>query len=73
MMGQFHLSRATLCIVTATRLVEYVPEGAIVRIPIAPPDTNQLVDVIWEGKCVLMFAQDLRDRGEGVKARAAAC
>jgi hypothetical protein len=72
MVGRFRLKRATLCVLTATRLVEYVPEGAIVVIHVASPDTDQMVDVIWEGRRVLMFARDLDDQGEEVKTRAAA-
>ena len=29
-------------------------------------DGNQLLDVIWEGKTLMMFTQDLRERGEVV-------
>jgi hypothetical protein len=50
--ANFVSTERPLCILTATRLLEYVPEGAIVAIPVAPPDTDQMVDVIFEvGVC----------------------
>jgi len=66
------LMRATLCVVTATRVAEYVPAGAILEIPVALSDTKQLVPVIWKDRHVLMFACDLRGRCQEFKAKAAA-
>ncbi|HVY93598.1 MAG TPA: hypothetical protein VHA14_12640 [Bryobacteraceae bacterium] len=38
--------------------------GALVELQDGPPDGNKLVEVKWEGKTVLMFTQDLRQRAE---------
>ena len=40
-----------------------VPSGAIVRVIDGPLDGNRLVDVAWNGKTVMMFTTDIRDRG----------
>ena len=40
-----------------------VPSGAIVKVVDGPLDGNRLVDVNWEGKTVMMFTVDLRERG----------
>ena len=41
-----------------------VPVGGVVRVADGSLNENQLVDVEWQGKPLLMFAADLRDRGE---------
>jgi hypothetical protein len=38
--------------------------GAMVETQNGPLVGNKLVDVTWEGKSVLMFTQDLRQRAE---------
>jgi hypothetical protein len=43
-----------------------VPVGAIVEVDSATFDGNKLVEVLWDGKRVMMFTQDLRKRGESV-------
>ena len=44
-----------------------VPVGGIVKVALGRLNENQLVNVEWQGKPLLMFAVDLRDRGELVK------
>ena len=41
-----------------------LPQGAEVEVPTGPVNENQIIDVVWEGKALMMFAWDLRDRGE---------
>jgi hypothetical protein len=38
--------------------------GATVELQNGPLDGNKLVEVKWEGRAVLMFTQDLRQRTE---------
>jgi hypothetical protein len=38
--------------------------GAMVELRHGPLDGNKLVEVKWDGKVVLMFTQDLRQRGQ---------
>jgi len=41
-----------------------VPRGAIVTIDPKVFTANKLIDVVWDGKPIRMFAQDVRARGE---------
>ena len=41
-----------------------VPLGAVVKVIDGPLDGNRLVDVRWEGKTVMMFTTDIRERCE---------
>jgi len=44
-----------------------LPEGAIVEIKSLGFDRNKLVEVIWDGKNVMMFNQDIQCRAERVR------
>jgi predicted lipoprotein len=44
-----------------------IPEGAVVEIGSLEFDRNKLVEVIWDGKKVMMFCQDIQCRGERVQ------
>jgi hypothetical protein len=46
-----------------------VPEGAIVEIKNLSLDGKKLVEVLWVGRNVLMFSQDIQSRGERVQER----
>ena len=49
----------------AGRGVAYtVNAGSIVELNNGPLDGNKLVEVTWNGKVVMMFTQDLRDRAK---------
>jgi hypothetical protein len=41
-----------------------IPSGAVVEIVNGPLDGNRLLDVQWDGKAVMMFTTDIRERGE---------
>ena len=41
-----------------------VSAGAIVEVHSGPLDGDRLVEVMWNGKMVMMFTQDLRLRAE---------
>ena len=44
---------------------QHVPAGAVIEVETeALFDGNQLINVTWDGKQLLMFAQDVRTRGE---------
>jgi len=43
-----------------------IPAGSIVEVEPGTFDGNKLVYVSWAGRRVMMFAQDLRNRGEKV-------
>jgi hypothetical protein len=44
-----------------------IPKGDLVTIDSETFDGNKLIQVIWDGKAVMMFTQDLRTRGEKVE------
>lgn len=48
-----------------------IPIGAEVEVVGGPLNGNRLVDVRWEGKTVMVFTNDLGDRGERVDAAGA--
>ncbi len=43
---------------------ELIPLGAVLRVIDGPLDGNRLVDVDWEGRTVMMFTTDIRERCE---------
>jgi hypothetical protein len=45
-----------------------VPVGAVVTVISGPLDNDPFVDIVWEGKTVMMFTRDIRERGEAVAA-----
>lgn len=45
-----------------------IPAGSILRVPNGIANSVGLVDVEWDGETVQMFAVDLHDRGELIKA-----
>ena len=64
MVGRVRLLKPTLGIYSATRMATAIPEGSIIEIPAAPPQDARMVDVVWDGRAMLMFVQDLRERSE---------
>ena len=45
---------------------EPIPKGASVTIESETFNGDKLVEVIWDGRVVMMFTQDLRSRGEKI-------
>jgi hypothetical protein len=45
-----------------------IPIGAEVEVIGGPLNGNRLVDVRWDGKTVMVFTNDIRDRGDRVDA-----
>jgi hypothetical protein len=43
---------------------QLVPLGAVVKLIDGSLDGNRLVDVEWEGKTIMMFTTDIRERCE---------
>ena len=61
---RYRLQTATLAIATVDGQHQpaTVPAGAIVKLVDGPLDGNRLVDVAWDGKTVMMFTTDIRER-----------
>ena len=54
------------------RVAVTVPAGAILKvIRGAQPDHSRMVEVRWNGKVLVMFAEDLEGRGKEITGRAA--
>ena len=71
---RFRLNAPTLGILSGDgeRIAVEIPKDAIVEVISGPrPDDQRMVDVVWEGKALAIFAQDIRDRGEQVKGKSA--
>ena len=71
---RFRLSTSTLGILSENgeRIAVQILKDAVVEVTSGPrPDDERMVDVVWKGKTLTMFAQDIRDRGEEVKGKSA--
>jgi hypothetical protein len=44
-----------------------VASGTVVEVSDGPIDGDKLVHVIWDGRSVMMFTQDLRSRAERIE------
>lgn len=50
---------------------DLIPAGTILRVPDGLADAAGLVEVEWDGETVQVFAVDVRDSGELIKAMSA--
>ena len=48
-----------------------MPEGATIRVVSGSVADNRMVDVIWEGRTMAVFAEDLFQRGKELKVLSA--
>lgn len=46
------------------RIAAWIPSGTVVTVVNGPLNGNRMVDVLWDGKIIMVFADDLRERGE---------
>ena len=62
----YRIKSPTLAILeqASQKLPLTIPLNATIRVLNGPLDGNKLVDVEWEGKTVMMFTTDIRERGE---------
>jgi hypothetical protein len=68
---RFKLRKSALAIeiVNGIRLRITIPTRTILKVIAGPIDGDQMVDVLWEGKRVSMFAVDLITRGTELPSR----
>ena len=67
----FRLKAATLGIesVGEQRTAIMIPAGAVIEVLSGPrPDDKRMVDVLWEDRKLVVFAEDIIKRGEEVQA-----
>jgi hypothetical protein len=64
--GHYRIKNPTVALFEeeGRHVAHMVPAGAIINTNGAAFDGEKLVNVEWEGKTVMMFAQDLRSRAE---------
>ena len=62
----FRLNKPTIALFfeEGRQVARTIPQGAVVQVNTT--EGNKLIEVVWEGRTVLMFAQDLRARGERI-------
>jgi len=71
---KFHLKQDTISIETLgdSRSVVMVPSGEVVTVLHGPsPDDKRMVDVRWDDRTLVMFAEDIQRRGEEVTEQTA--
>lgn len=62
---RFSLKRPTFGIesIGENRVAVTIPTNALIEVVSGPrPNDMRMVDVLWEGRALTMFAQDIRDR-----------
>lgn len=69
---QFRLDRATLAIdtVDGKRRAVTIPAGTVLKVVSGPTDGNGMVNVLWDGRTLEMFAVDVDGRGTEIAAGA---
>ena len=72
-MPRYRLRRVTVAVrqSAAQPVAIYIPAFAVLEVPEGAVNSSGFAEVEWDGKSVRMFAVDLRDRGELIKARSA--
>ena len=63
--GRFKLEKETLAIGDANgkRVAVRIPAGETVELIADPSPEIKMIDVLWEGRTVAMYAIDLKQRG----------
>ena len=67
---QFFVPTLAIVQIDGHNTVKYVPMGNIVTVKNGPLNGDRLVDVEWNGRTVMMFASDLRERASQVQVAA---
>ena len=67
-LGRYRFNSPTLALLEEEghHVARTVPAGAIVEVD-GTLEAGRLVEVLWDGKRVMMFAQDLKSRAELAK------
>ena len=67
--GRYRIMNPTIAVIIeeGRHVAHMVPAGAIVTVDGGALDGERLVDVTWDGKKAMMFAQDLRARAIAVE------
>jgi hypothetical protein len=70
--GRYRITHPTIALFEedGRHVANTLPAGAVVEIDSRSFDGDKLLEVVWEGKRVMMFTQDLRKRAEAAKVNA---
>jgi hypothetical protein len=62
----YRLNAQTLGILSENqhRVAVLIPYNAVITVVSGPLNGNRMVDVMWDEKVVMIFVEDLRERGE---------
>ena len=66
MVGKRRVTKPTLGVVMYTGLPMTVPVGQVLEIPIAPPEGDRTIDVLWNGVALMMFVSDVKARSQPI-------
>jgi hypothetical protein len=69
---RFRLKFATLglTLIDGRRVAVNIPAESIVEVTGGPrPNDRRMVDVLWEGQALVMFAEDVQERGQEVTVK----
>ncbi len=71
-LGRYRMNNPTIALFEQDghHVADTVPAGAIIEISRVALDGDKLLEVVWNGRPVLMFTQDLRKRAEPAKGNA---
>jgi len=69
MSGKYRIKSPTIALFreNGRHVPRTVPEGTVVETSSLAFDGNKLVEVMWDGRKVRMFSQDILSRGERVQ------
>lgn len=69
MSGKYRIKTPTMALFleNGRHIPRTVPEGAVVETSSLAFDANKLIEVMWDGRKVMMFTQDIQSRGERVQ------
>ena len=68
MVGKHRLTKPTLGVVLETGQAVILPVGQVVEILTRPIPGDRTIDVIWDGKKLMMFVSDLGYRSEPINS-----
>jgi hypothetical protein len=71
-LGPYRITHPTIALFEedGRHVANTLPAGAVIEINSDSFHGDKLMEVVWEGKRVMMFAQDLRKRAEAAKSGA---
>jgi hypothetical protein len=50
-----------------------IPKDSVIKIVRAIENRHRMIEIEWDGIILLLFAQDVRERGESIEALGAGC